>query len=57
MAAQKAPTRNWPFAPMLNRPARNPKATARPAKISGVAEFSVLAIALGLPSEPSSSAP
>ena len=27
----------WPWAPMLNRPARNASATDRPAKISGVA--------------------
>ena len=27
----------WPWAPMLNRPARNASATPRPAVISGVA--------------------
>ena len=56
MAAQNAPIRNWPLAPMLNRPARKPKATDNPAKISGVAALSVLAMALGPPRAPSSMA-
>ena len=56
-AAQNAPTSSWPLAPMLNSPARNANATDKPAKISGVAELSVLAIAFGLLSDPSSSAP
>ena len=33
-----APRYSWPSPPMLNRPDRNPSATARPAKISGVAD-------------------
>ncbi len=32
---------SWPSAPMLKRPARKPTATARPVKMSGVAERSV----------------
>src|SRR5581483_11876858 len=40
-AAAIAPAFNWPSAPMLNRPARNPRATASPAKISGVAATTV----------------
>ena len=32
MVAVSAPTRNWPCAPMLNRPPLNPMPTARPAK-------------------------
>ena len=30
-----APRYSWPSAPMLNRPLRNPRATARPVKMSG----------------------
>ena len=44
-----APIRNWPWAPMLNRPALKPSATDRPPRISGVACTSVLTIALRLP--------
>jgi len=36
-----APTMNWPLPPMLKRPARNAKATARPVRISGVVMISV----------------
>ena len=32
-----APPMNWPVAPMLNMPARKASATARPARMSGVA--------------------
>ena len=35
------PTVYWPWPPMLNRPARNANATARPTRISGVVEISV----------------
>ena len=31
----------WPWPPMLNRPQRNAKATARPARISGAVRSSV----------------
>ena len=36
-----APTVYWPWPPMLNMPARNANATARPARISAVAWISV----------------
>ena len=36
-APRMAPTFIWPSAPMLNRPALNPRATESPTKISGVA--------------------
>ncbi len=36
-----APTMYWPFPPMLKSPARNPNATARPVRISGVVTSSV----------------
>ncbi len=36
-----APTRYWPWPPMLNIPQRNAKATARPVRISGVVMISV----------------
>ena len=39
--ATMAPTLIWPSAPMLNNPARKPRATERPPKISGVAVSSV----------------
>ena len=35
------PTMYWPWPPMLNRPARNANATARPIRISGVVRISV----------------
>ena len=35
------PTRYWPWPPMLNRPQRKAKATARPVRISGVVVISV----------------
>ena len=35
------PTVYWPWPPMLNRPARNAKATASPTRISGVVTISV----------------
>jgi hypothetical protein len=35
MTAVMPPIVIWPSAPMLNRPARNPMATAKPARISG----------------------
>jgi len=36
----------WPSTPMLNRPARNPSATDRPAMIRGAAAVSVSEMAL-----------
>ena len=39
--APMLPTRYWPWPPMLNRPARNANATARPVRISGVVRISV----------------
>ena len=39
--AMKAPTRYWPWPPMLNSPQRNANATARPVRISGVVRISV----------------
>lgn len=39
--AAAAPARIWPWPPMLNMPARNDRATPRPATISGMAKFSV----------------
>ena len=57
IAAQKPPISSCPFAPMLNSPALKPMATERPVKISGVAALRVFAMALGLPSAPSSIAP
>ena len=39
--AANVPTRYWPWPPMLNRPQRNAKATARPVRISGVVMMSV----------------
>ncbi len=36
-AATSAPMAYWPSTPMLNRPALKPIATARPAKMNGVA--------------------
>ena len=39
--ARIAPTRYWPWPPMLNRPQRKANATASPARISGVVAISV----------------
>ena len=39
--AKYVPTRYWPWPPMLKRPQRNAKATARPVRISGVVISSV----------------
>ena len=36
ITAPRAPTRNCPWAPMLNRPALKPNPTARPPNTSGV---------------------
>ena len=47
---------SWPWAPMLNRPARKASVTPRPAQISGAERLSVEAIALPEPSEPLTSA-
>ena len=45
MAAQAIdPASSWPSAPMLNRPARNGKATATPVVISGMTKTIVLEI-------------
>ena len=41
-----APSRNWPWPPMLNRPALKPRPTDRPPRMSGVASASVLTIAV-----------
>ena len=50
--AHSAPSRNWPCAPMLNRPPLKPMPTARPARISGVALTSVLTIEFSEPTDP-----
>ncbi len=47
-----APSTICPGAPMLNRPARNPKPTAKPVKISGVANDSASKNPLIVPSDP-----
>ena len=39
--ATSAPTKYWPWPPMLNRPQRKANATARPVRISGVVRSSV----------------
>ena len=39
--AMSAPTKYWPWPPMLNIPQRNANATARPVRISGVVMISV----------------
>ena len=46
----------WPLAPMLNRPAWKPTATAKPARISGLARVSVSDSAAQLPKEPRNNA-
>ena len=50
--APNAPIRNWPWAPMLKRPALKPTPTARPPSRSGVAATRELTIAEGEPNEP-----
>ena len=55
-AAVVAPTSSWPSAPMLNRPARNAKATASAAPMNGVERPSDAAIRSVLPNMPRSSA-
>ena len=57
MTAPRAPIRNCPCAPMLNRPALNARPTDRPPSSSGTVETSVLTIALNDPTEPLTSAP
>jgi hypothetical protein len=47
---------SWPWAPMLNSPARKAIVTPRPAQISGAARSSVVLIASQEPTEPLSSA-
>ena len=48
---------SWPWAPMLNRPARKASVTPRPAQISGAARWTrVVPIASRLPTEPVTSA-
>ena len=47
---------SWPWAPMLNRPARNASVTPSPAQISGAERLSVEAIALLEPTAPLTSA-
>ena len=42
----------WPWAPMLNSPARNATATPRPAAIRGAASAVVFVIATQEPIEP-----
>ena len=54
--AASPPMTNWPSTPMLNRPAWNATATARPASSSGVADTSVSAIGRWPPRLPLSSA-
>jgi len=53
VTAPRAPTRNWPPAPMLNRPALKPRATDNPARTSGTLATKVLITLSGLPSDPS----
>ena len=47
---------SWPWAPMLNRPARKASATPRPAQISGAARSRVVLMAASEPTEPVSRA-
>src|SRR3954449_6398628 len=51
-----APMISWPWAPMLNSPARKANVTPRPAQISGAERWSVEEMALREPTEPLSSA-
>ena len=51
-AATVAPTRSWPSAPMLNRPALNAKATASAAPMNGVERPSEAAIRSGRAEHP-----
>ena len=50
--AKRAPMMSWPWAPMLNRPARKARETPSPAQISGAARSTVMLRALVLPTEP-----
>ena len=51
-APASEPSTSWPLAPMLNRFARNAKATASPVKMSGVARMIVSPICSGPPKAP-----
>ena len=50
--AVSAPTRSWPWAPMLNSPVRNAIATEIPVRISGIAETIVSVTSYGVPKAP-----
>ncbi len=50
--ASMPPMSSWPSPPMLNRPARKARATARPVKISGVASVRVWEMARSDPTDP-----
>ena len=52
MTEPRAPIRNWPWTPMLNRPALKPRPTARPPRSSGIVLLSVLTMARSEPIEP-----
>src|SRR6476659_6295704 len=54
-APATAPIRNWPWAPMLNKPALKPTPTASPPRLSGPAWTSVLTRPLTLPRRPAPS--
>ncbi len=56
-AAKMAPSTAWPWAPMLNNPARNARPTPRPAQISGAAWAVVSVIGPMPPSAPLINAP
>ena len=56
MTAVIPPMSIWPSAPMLNRPARKPIPTARPAKMSGAAAVRVSDTARRPPNDPCHSA-
>ena len=56
MTEPRAPIRNCPWTPMLNRPALKPSPTARPPRSSGIVLLSVLTIARSEPMEPEMSA-
>src|SRR5690242_3825804 len=50
--AKIAPMISWPWAPMLNSPARKASVTPRPAQMSGAERLSVDEMALAEPIEP-----